>query len=100
MAAESQPFDISTVPELARLADEVRQTRRPRLLRRANVDIAVLTPLPAPRRRTKPAAVADRVAIVARTAGSLGSDIPFHSIDAERAAAEEAMAADAVSLNR
>ncbi|HLZ25381.1 MAG TPA: AbrB/MazE/SpoVT family DNA-binding domain-containing protein [Ktedonobacterales bacterium] len=42
------------------------------------------------RRRTAAA-----LAVVARTAGALQSDIPFPGIDAERAAAEAAMAEDA-----
>lgn len=54
MAAESQPIDIAHLPELARLADEVRATRRPRVLRRDNEDIAVLTPVPVARpKRTR-----------------------------------------------
>jgi hypothetical protein len=44
MVAE-QSFDVSAVPELARLADEVRRTHRPRLLRRGGETIALL-PLP------------------------------------------------------
>ncbi len=103
MAAEPQPIDITHLPELAHLVDEVRRTHRPRLLRRANVDLAVLSPLPEPRRpqpRTGQKQQANALAVVARTAGALRSDIPFPGIDAERAAAEEAMAADAISSDR
>jgi hypothetical protein len=100
MAAEQQPLDITNLPELAHLVDEVRRTRRPRLLRRANVDLAVLSPLP-DQARPRPLMARKRqaaaLAVVARTAGALRSDLPFPGIDAERAAAEEAMAADAVS---
>ena len=44
MASESQPIDISTIPELARLVDEVQRTNRPRRLRRDNTDVAILSP--------------------------------------------------------
>lgn len=69
-----------------------------------NGDTAVIPPLPAPRKRKRQRlAVAsanfqDALTVVARTAGALRSDIPFPGIDAERAAAEEAMAEDAAAL--
>ena len=44
MARELQPIDISGMPEVARLADEVERTKRPRVLRRGDKDIAVLMP--------------------------------------------------------
>ena len=43
---DPQPIDVSIIPELARLADEVQRTRTPRLLRRNGRDIAVLMPVP------------------------------------------------------
>ena len=48
MANELQPIDISAIPELARLADEVERTRQPRRLRRGDKDVAVLMPAPSP----------------------------------------------------
>ena len=59
MATEFKPIDISRVPELVRLAREVKDTREPRVLRWEGEDIAVLVPVkPAfrPRKRTKSAA--------------------------------------------
>ena len=54
MAPERSPIDVSVIPELAHLADEVRRTRRPRVIRRADEDLAVLAPPPpALRGRTK-----------------------------------------------
>lgn len=47
-------IDITTIPELVDLVDEVRRTRQPRILRRGKEDVALLTPLPAaaaPKRR-------------------------------------------------
>ena len=52
MASELTPIDITTMPELAQLADEVQQTRQPRRLRRDNEDVAILMPAtPAKRSR-------------------------------------------------
>jgi hypothetical protein len=52
MATELEPIDISDLPELLRIAEEVRLTRQPRMLRRDGEDIAVLMPPPRPRRRS------------------------------------------------
>jgi hypothetical protein len=52
MATDFKPIDISNAPELVRLAEEVRASREPRVLRRHGEDLAVLVPVPAaPRRR-------------------------------------------------
>lgn len=47
MASEYAPIDISTgnAPDLAALADEVHRTNRPRVLRRADEEIAVIVPV-------------------------------------------------------
>jgi hypothetical protein len=44
MAKERSAIDISDIPELARLAEEVSETRTPRALRRGNVVIARIVP--------------------------------------------------------
>lgn len=46
MVRELEPLDVSAMPELAQLADEVERTGRPRRLRRDGRDIAVLIPTP------------------------------------------------------
>jgi hypothetical protein len=46
MARELTPVDITNTPDLLRIAEEVRRSGRPRLLRRADEDIAVLSPVP------------------------------------------------------
>lgn len=105
MASEQQPLDITDMPELSRLADEVCQTGRPRVLRRAGEDVAVLVPLkPAARMRPadNPALAAllarlPKDSVVARTAGALWSEIPFPGYDEEQAATERAVADDAVA---
>jgi len=45
------PIDVSGLPKLADLVDEVRRTQRPRLLRRANENVAILAPVPRAGRR-------------------------------------------------
>lgn len=52
MASEYAPIDLSkgNTPDLAELAEEVHRTNRPRVLRRADEDIAVL--IPAPKKKT------------------------------------------------
>jgi hypothetical protein len=44
MAKELEPVEIGGMPELVRLAEEVRATGAPRLLRRGGRDLAVLAP--------------------------------------------------------
>ncbi|MPZ13626.1 MAG: hypothetical protein GEU73_04250 [Chloroflexi bacterium] len=70
MAKELAPIDISHFPDLVRLAEEVRTTKIPRVLRRNDEDIAVMVPL-VPRRRatTRPRTKADVDAFLA-AAGS------------------------------
>src|SRR5205814_1986973 len=48
MANEQISIDLSTIPQLADLAEEVRRTRTSRLLTRDGETVAVLTPPPAP----------------------------------------------------
>lgn len=48
MAKELMPVDITDTPNLLRLAEEVRRSGQPRLLRRADEDLAVLTPVTSP----------------------------------------------------
>jgi hypothetical protein len=59
MARELQPIDISAMPELAHLVEEVAATGRRRRLTHGDRDVAVLVPAPsaaAKRRRPIPAA--------------------------------------------
>ena len=70
MAQELIPIDISTMPELARLAEEAARTEQPRLLRRDTTDVAILSPArPRRRRKWKTITEADRAAALA-AAGS------------------------------
>lgn len=51
MAREPTPIDIGALPELLRIAEEVRATKQPRLLRRDSEDVALLTPVEPPLER-------------------------------------------------
>jgi len=54
MARELAPIDVTSDPELLRLAEEVRHSGKSRLLRRGGEDLAVLYPVgPAPRRASR-----------------------------------------------
>src|SRR5207245_4587921 len=51
---EIKHLDISNVPELLRIAEEVRITHQPRILRRDSEDLAILMPVtPSSQRRLK-----------------------------------------------
>ncbi|MFN8557174.1 MAG: hypothetical protein U0531_07405 [Dehalococcoidia bacterium] len=66
MARRLEPVDVTTVPALARLVDEVRATGRPRRLRRNAAVVAVLVPTPRTRRRAgRRISKADRAAFLA-----------------------------------
>lgn len=45
MQREIKHLDISNVPELLRIAEEVRITHQPRILRRDSEDLAILIPV-------------------------------------------------------
>ena|SRR5712692_3712053 len=45
MEKEMRSIDISSVPDLVRIAEEVRTTGRPRILRRNGEDMAIVIPI-------------------------------------------------------
>jgi hypothetical protein len=98
MTREAQPIDISNAPELLRLAEEVCATRRPRLLQRAGEDVAMIVPVTTSKRGAKAPAAMDPVSVVQRTAGMLHqyAKHPPLTTEQERAAAERAIAEDAI----
>ena len=56
MARALHPIDISNTPDLIRLVEEVAESGKPRILRRADEDVAVLLPVKkaaAPRKKSK-----------------------------------------------
>jgi len=70
MAEQPKSIDISDVPDILRLAEEVRRAGEPRVLRRDGEDLAMVVPMPRPRRtRLKKPTAADYAAFH-RAAGS------------------------------
>lgn len=68
MAQEQTPIDISGIPELLAIVEEVEATRRPRVLRRDSKDVAVVVPVPVKAKHARGRA-SDREAVLS-TAGS------------------------------
>lgn len=52
MAKEPKRIDISAIPELLSIAEEVRRTNEPRILKQDSEDLAILSPV-TPRKRSK-----------------------------------------------
>jgi len=50
MAEQPKSIDISDVPDILRLAEEVRRAGEPRVLRRDGEDLAMVVPMPHPRK--------------------------------------------------
>ncbi|GAC1524137.1 MAG: hypothetical protein NVS2B16_32560 [Chloroflexota bacterium] len=74
MAEQPKTIDISDVPEILRLAEEVRRSNQPRILQRAGEDVAVVVPLPAPKKRRakRTLSEADRAAFRSAAGGWKG----------------------------
>ena len=70
MARRLKHIDISRLPELLRIAEEVRNSSEPRILRRDSEDVAILMPVkPTSRHAKRVKTKADREAFLA-SAGS------------------------------
>jgi hypothetical protein len=54
MTRELRPVDVTSIPELLKLAEEVGASGESRILRRDNKDLAVLMPVSRARSRTRP----------------------------------------------
>jgi len=53
MPEEPTPIDISNMPELLCIVDDVRASKQPRMLRRDSEDVALVVPVAPKRRRAK-----------------------------------------------
>ena len=53
MTAHATPIDISTIPELARIAEEVEATKTARELKRGNKPIALIAPIEQTKKQQK-----------------------------------------------
>lgn len=87
MASEHlKPIDITNIPELIRLAEEVQATNEARVLRRADQDIAVVSPLGSKRTSKRTISKADGEAFFS-AAGSWKDLIDGEAFKAEVRAA-------------
>ncbi|MGH2352240.1 MAG: hypothetical protein ACRDI2_10515 [Chloroflexota bacterium] len=64
MNREAAPIDLRTAPELAHAAEEVRASRRPRLLQKDGETIAVVMPVGSKRRAKRAPTQADKEAFL------------------------------------
>ena len=65
-----EAIDVRDLPELERLAEEVHRTGEPRVLSRAGEDLAMIVPVPRPRRSgRRPKTEADRQAFLSSAGG-------------------------------
>jgi hypothetical protein len=83
MARELRAMDIDDAPELARVAEEVRHTNEPRVLRLRGEDVAILRPVKRPnkRRKTREKAEADYEAFRSAAGG-------WHDVDTDKLIAD------------
>jgi hypothetical protein len=73
------PIDITNIPDLVRIAEEVEATNKPRVLKRDNTPIAILTPLNRKQSaRAKQKAIKETLAL----AGAWG-DRDWNEVEAE-----------------
>jgi hypothetical protein len=77
--AHPTSIDITNIPELVRIAEEVEATNKPRVLKRDNTPIAILTPV-----KKKPSAKAKQKAMkeTLALAGAWG-DRDWNEVEAE-----------------
>jgi len=74
MASDYVPIDVSADPILLELAEQVRRSNRPRVLKRADEDIAVIAPLAGVARRSsrKRKTEGEKYSTIAALAGAAG----------------------------
>jgi hypothetical protein len=76
MREEDEPIDVSASPELLRLAEEVRSTGKPRVLRRDGEALAMIVPLsPKGARGLRKRALSARDIDAFRSAAGTWSDV-------------------------
>jgi hypothetical protein len=96
MQKETTPFDISDIPDLLRIAEEVQTSKVPRLLKHGNKAVAILAPI-GPATLTPNPQLRD---LANRLAGSLAEvDIPgWETSEAAEHWVEELRQADTFPL--
>ena len=78
MAREIRPIDVSRIPDLLRIAEEVGRSGEARVLRSDDKDLAVVVPVRARARRRKALGEADRQAFLSAAGG--WSDVDTDSL--------------------
>ncbi len=63
MATHPTPIDISTMPDLVQIVEEVAATRTPRELKRDNTIVAVLTPVEREKQQQNKKAIEETLAL-------------------------------------
>jgi hypothetical protein len=91
MVRNLKPIDVSQLPDVLRIAEEVRRTRQPRLLRRDSEDVALVVPIEQFDRE-------DVESSIWTDAGGLATRNPWTDYDAARA--KRALRASAGTLAR
>ena len=76
MAEEVRSIDVSEVPDLLRLAEEVHRTNQPRLLKCQDEELAVIMPVKPSRRRGRRTGIITRDDPFFRMIGTGDSGIP------------------------
>ncbi len=77
--SQPTPLDITNIPELVRIAEEVEATKKPRVLKRDNTPIAMLTPVKKNQsHQARQKAIKETLAL----AGAWG-DRDWHEVEAE-----------------
>jgi hypothetical protein len=72
MVQEAERIDISNMPDLVRLAEEVARTRKPRLLTRGGEEVAMLSPARSKKRKKEGMTQAQREVVLASVGGWVG----------------------------
>jgi hypothetical protein len=77
--SQPTPLDITNMPELVRIAEEVEVTKKPRVLKRDNTPLAVLTPV---KKKQSPQAKRKAIKETLALAGAWG-DRDWNEVEAE-----------------
>lgn len=73
------PIDITNIPELLRIAEEVEATNKPRVLKRDNTPIAILTPV----KKKQPTHVKSKAVKEALALAGAWRDRDWNEVEAE-----------------
>ena len=86
MASELTPIDITQIPDVARLIEEVEATGKPRRIRRGDRDVAIVMPAPASRQAAARARRFQKMLAVAQRNPDVDGDALLEELEREDAA--------------